>query len=197
MKTSWLHHWQHHAHFGTRLCSQYWSDLICINSSGIVTSADAICHWSLWNSFSGTAVFPLNEFRQFSDNWFQLHNEKRDALHRGQFALFPVDPNPRMAEVLEHQVPVVAHRSHELVENQKCPPPLTGQVHLPGLWRRYGGNRDGLTVRTLYWYVWPLKKWRNGLCWGKIKTWKYKCMRECASASISWTGAYEQIQDQS
>ncbi|XDV32942.1 hypothetical protein PO909_003588 [Leuciscus waleckii] len=38
----------------------------------------------------------------------QLHTEKRDPLHRGEFALFPVDLTTQMAEVPEHEVPVFA-----------------------------------------------------------------------------------------
>ncbi len=38
----------------------------------------------------------------------QLHTEKRDPLHRGEFALFPVNPKAQLAEVREHQVPVFA-----------------------------------------------------------------------------------------
>ncbi len=41
-------------------------------------------------------------------NRIQLHIEKRDPLHRGEFALFPVDPKAQPAEVWEHQVPVFA-----------------------------------------------------------------------------------------
>ncbi len=37
-----------------------------------------------------------------------LHTEKRDSLHRGELALFPVDPKPQLAEVPKHQVPVIA-----------------------------------------------------------------------------------------
>ncbi len=29
----------------------------------------------------------------------QLHTKKRDSLHRGELALFPVDPKPQPAEV--------------------------------------------------------------------------------------------------
>ncbi len=36
------------------------------------------------------------------------HTEKRDSLHRGELALFPVDLKPPLAEVLKHQVPVIA-----------------------------------------------------------------------------------------
>ncbi len=37
-----------------------------------------------------------------------LHTEKRDSLHRGELALFPVDPKPPLAKVPKHQVPVIA-----------------------------------------------------------------------------------------
>lgn len=70
---------QHHAHL--RTCY-----LICNNPSGITVAADAIFPRSLWNCFRGTAVFPLNKFRQFSSDWpcllvrVQLHTVKRDTL---------------------------------------------------------------------------------------------------------------------
>ncbi len=38
----------------------------------------------------------------------QLQTEKRDPLHRGEFALFPVDPKAQLANVREHQIPVFA-----------------------------------------------------------------------------------------
>ncbi len=51
---------------------------------------------------------PLKELRQFSTAWarssreacrhthrVELHTEKRDSLHRGELALFPVDPKPQ------------------------------------------------------------------------------------------------------
>ncbi len=49
----------------------------------------------------------LREARCLTDR-VQLHTEKRDPLHRGEFALFPVDLKAQLAEVLEHQVPVIA-----------------------------------------------------------------------------------------
>ncbi len=38
----------------------------------------------------------------------QLHTEKRDPLHWGEFALFPVDLKAQLAEVTEHQISVFA-----------------------------------------------------------------------------------------
>ncbi len=58
-----------HAHLGTRLWSQCWSSLIWSNPSSVTAAADAICPRSLWKSFSGAAVLPLNEFRQFNTDW--------------------------------------------------------------------------------------------------------------------------------
>lgn len=39
-----------------------------------------------------------------------LHTEKINALHRRELALLPVDPKPQMAEVLKHQIPVLAQQ---------------------------------------------------------------------------------------
>ncbi|XDV26861.1 hypothetical protein PO909_030488 [Leuciscus waleckii] len=38
----------------------------------------------------------------------QLHTEKRDPLHGGEFALLPVDRKTQLAEVPEREVPVFA-----------------------------------------------------------------------------------------
>ncbi len=98
------------------------SVLIWSNPSGETAAADAICPRSLWNCFSGTTFLPLKELRQFSTAWacsyvrravilhttHWLHTEKRDSLHRGELAIFPVDPKPQLAEVPKHQVPVIA-----------------------------------------------------------------------------------------
>ncbi len=58
-----------HAHLGTRPWSQCWSGLIWSKPSGVTVAAAAICPRSLWKSFSGTAVLPLNVFRQFNTDW--------------------------------------------------------------------------------------------------------------------------------
>ncbi len=47
----------------------------------------------------------LREARCLIDR-VQLHTEKRDPLHRGEFALFLVDPKAKLAEVQEHQIRV-------------------------------------------------------------------------------------------
>ncbi len=49
----------------------------------------------------------LHEACRHTHRGLTPHRE-RDSLHRGELALFPVDPKPQLAEVPEHQVPVIA-----------------------------------------------------------------------------------------
>ncbi len=58
-------------------------------------------------AFEGTQAVLIRETCRHTHR-VQVHNEKRDSLDRGELALFPVDPKPQLAEVLEHQVPVIA-----------------------------------------------------------------------------------------
>lgn len=51
---------------------------ICINLSCVTATKDTICLRSHINGFTESAVFPLNEFRQFSNNW--VHSLIRRAV---------------------------------------------------------------------------------------------------------------------
>ncbi len=120
----------------------------------------------------------------------QLHTEKRDPLHRGEFALFPVDPKPQPAEVAEHRVPVFAQQCSrlgqhepvvEVVENG-MPASLNGTRAASTTLVKTRGDRDSPKGRTLYWYARPSNaKRRNGLCRGRIETWKYASFRSIAA----------------
>ncbi len=89
--------------------SQCWSGLIWSSTRGVTAAAAAICPRSLWNSFSGIAVLPLNKFKKFNTNrtgssvrrglfdQIHLHTENRDPLHLGEFALFAVDPKTQLS----------------------------------------------------------------------------------------------------
>ncbi len=107
-----------HAHLGNRECSQCWSGLIWSNPSGVTAAVDAICPRSLWNCFSGTKFLPLKELMN-ARPWGVLsyspsltpHRKEKEKIYtllRGELAIFPVDPKPLLAEVLKHQVPVIA-----------------------------------------------------------------------------------------
>ncbi len=68
-----------HAHLGTRPWSQCWSGLIWSKPSGVTAAVAAICPRSLWKSFSGTAVLPLNVFRQFNTDWARSSVRRADC----------------------------------------------------------------------------------------------------------------------
>ncbi len=190
-----------HAHHGTRPWSQCWIGLIWSNPSGVTVAADAICPRSLWKSFSGAAVLPLNEFRQFNTDWkcssvshtvwFTESNSipRKDSLHRGEFALFPVDPKSQQAEVTEHHVPVFAQLVPRLCQYQpvielrmRTPHSLRGTMAASATFVKTRGDRDSPKGRTLYWYARPSNaNRRNGMCRRRIETWKYASFRLIAA----------------
>ncbi len=113
---------QRHANLGTRECSPVlkWSHVKqserrdcscgCHMPQGASEIVSVVPHSCLWRNSGSSAL--LGHVPPWGVPFILTESNstprKDILLQRGELALFPVDPKPQLAEVPEHQVPVIA-----------------------------------------------------------------------------------------
>ncbi len=178
----------HHAHLMTRSWSQRWSGLIWSNLSDVTAAVDAICPRSLWKCFSGTALLhcSIDWARSIERCVVRLTESnsmpRKEILCVGESLLFSqLIWIPNRLRWLS-TVSLCSHNSARDWASMsqssrklrtRMPASLSGTRAASTTLVKTRGDRDSPKGRALYWYARPSNaKRRNGLCRGRIETWK-------------------------